>query len=1658
MNKLLQLALVLMMVGFIQALPVQAQFYLCWDLASGEDWANEASLWFDPDGFNGVIPYSPDWAILKTPGLMKMDSSHMISAGRLYVGEGYNEFPYYLTGAGEGHVLQTSGDFWYDDYLLLGYWSPGTSTYTMEGGTILQVNRDPNAGAGQLRIGDHGDATMTVSNDAGIDVYRAIMAYGTGMGTTGTLMMSGDSSLTVQDYFRVGQGSSSGLITGTASATIDLYDTATITGNGYTVIGIWNNSQGIVNMHDSSRLIVDTAANDQHLVVGDSQYSTSINPSPGVGILNIHDNATVLADNFRIGNNNTGDGTVNLSSTTGTARLTVGRIYHGYVGSKGVLNIDDGGVLTQTTSYWHIGYNAMNGAHGNGIVNMNGGTIDRTSSTNYIAIGYLAADGTWNHNGGTLLNNDAGVIMGREDGFYGSGANATVNLNGGIFESGWFRTYAIYSLVPDSATLNLNGGLLRAKASGLFLGDGGPISVLKAVVQSGGAVIDSNGFNLGATTGLTDGGGGGGLIKQGAGILTLRGANTYTGATSLTGGGLTVTSTGSIATSDIKIADGTSLSIANPAAVGALGTLALGNGTTMEMALTPTAAGANDIQTNTLNLGGTTTLRIGAQGSTLDTISPYTVITQSALGGIGTINAMSLVRGTTAAAMVNPTSVTVAITGIPSAAKLEWSGIGTDWDVVGTSNWTNPLGIIPDKFYELDNVAFNNMGAANPNVNVVGRVHADAIVESGTTAYTFLGSGEIIADSLTKNGSGTLTVDNSGGFSITGNVAINGSTLSMGSNSGDNTFSGPVSLTNGAILSPQQWATLRLTGVVADDGVTGLNKTGAGTVVLDNPANTYTGVTKITNGAVVANTLANGGVPSSIGASPAAASNLRFSGHGALHYMGPSVTTNRGFGMDGDGWINIERPNTTLTMTGGVSAGATTGRLFKIGDGTLQLTSSGLNTIGTELVIYGGGVILDGPTGTEFTTTGSSFIGDNTDNYGNLVINNAKLTVGYQFFAGLDGANGDITLNGTAQIVVNDYTNFGGSGGDVTLTMNDDSLLSTRYGRIGGINQGATPGTVVIEMNDNAKIESVTTSAGDGAWLNIGEKFYTTMVTMNDKASISSSSHYDLGYGIQTDCTFVMNGQSSMTAVTAMRIGVYGLNAKGSLTMNESSTVTLGNELRVGAHAGSATGSLTMNGNSILSAGSDLWIGWDGKAAETPASGTVILNDYASLTFDTNGGGTWAHVGDNFGEGELIINDNASLSGTSSLAIGNWGNGRGTLKMTGNSSVSAVGIFIGNFYSQGNGIGEAFLSGNATMTSPGSDVEVAWGGTGILHIGDGTPADNVVVTAGTEVLLGWGTASGDSDATINLNGGGTLVTPLIRTGENSGAPAPLSSVLNFNGGTLKASADSADFISNAGGSLVFQVNVQSHGAVIDTDGHDIVINPPLLESGPGTLAGDFDLDGDVDGADFLVWQQGFGTSYDTADLADWKTNFGTTGGSSASGGLTKVGAGVLTLNGTNTYTGLTTVAEGTLGGTGSVAGDAVVNTGATIGPGQGIGTFSIAGDLMLDGTLLVEYSGSTIDLLTVGGNLDLTSASLDFSNLGALTNPSYTFLTFAGSRTSEFGTVSNLPAGYSVTYGANSVMLSTTGMSIAVPEPASWTITMIAVICVGCLRRWNYSR
>ena len=60
-----------------------------------------------------------------------------------------------------------------------------------------------------------------------------------------------------------------------------------------------------------------------------------------------------------------------------------------------------------------------------------------------------------------------------------------------------------------------------------------------------------------------------------------------------------------------------------------------------------------------------------------------------------------------------------------------------------------------------------------------------------------------------------------------------------------------------------------------------------------------------------------------------------------------------------------------------------------------------------------------------------------------------------------------------------------------------------------------------------------------------------------------------------------------------------------------------------------------------------------------------------------------------------------------------------------------------------------------------------------------------------------------------------------------------------------------------------------------------------------------------------------------------------------SGGIEKIGSGVLALNGTNTYTGTTLVSAGVLAGNGVISGPVTVGASGTLSPGAPLGALTV---------------------------------------------------------------------------------------------------------------------
>ncbi len=267
--------------------------------------------------------------------------------------------------------------------------------------------------------------------------------------------------------------------------------------------------------------------------------------------------ALVLARN----NNNTqaGSGTWNVSGT-GVVNVENDLIvaYAGNASAQGTLNIGTGGVVNvaTTTERWMI-VNQWDSAGGN--VNINGGQLNLNANTdlrfstgngtgasvvtlNSGAITSYSGNGTGSSTSGVLDLNHAG----------GAAANNTVNLNGG--------TLTIAQIITTNnngtATFNFNGGVLRAANNSANFVDLGGASQT-AVVQSGGAIVDSNGFDVTIVQSLLDGGGAGGFTKQGNGTVNLIGANTFTGDIVIEAGTLSISSAFIDDAADVFLTTGT---------------------------------------------------------------------------------------------------------------------------------------------------------------------------------------------------------------------------------------------------------------------------------------------------------------------------------------------------------------------------------------------------------------------------------------------------------------------------------------------------------------------------------------------------------------------------------------------------------------------------------------------------------------------------------------------------------------------------------------------------------------------------------------------------------------------------------------------------------------------------------------------------------------------------------------------------------------------------------------------------------------------------------------------------------------------------------------------------------------------------------------------
>ena len=611
----------------------------------------------------------------------------------------------------------------------------------------------------------------------------------------------------------------------------------------------------------------------------------------------------------------------------------------------------------------------------------------------------------------------------------------------------------------------------------------------------------------------------------------------------------------------------------------------------------------------------------------------------------------------------------------------------------------------------------------------------------------------------------------------------------------------------------------------------------------------------------------------------------------------------------------IASPKNWKLITGGTATDFITGDIVTFDDnafysgGTTNVNISDANVSPTSVTFNNSSVpyYINGPYGISGAgslnlngyssvslNTASTYTGGTTLNAGTLNINNAS-AIG----AGplnISGANTTIDNTSGAPIALTtanvqdwnyDFT-FAGTN-DLNLGTGAVPLTATRT-----ITTSNTGGTGVLTIG--GPISGVgfgITKDGPGTIVLAGANIYTGNTTVNAGSliigpggSINSSANPDSNITVASGAVFIMNGSNvtlGNNVFTAANNNNLMMQANDSTFYIASGALTCSSG---GTSWNQIRGNFTQTGGSLVTNGFSMADGV-GATATYYLGGTGAMSvgqgEWASLPVGARGGASF-YVG---GSASLTVTGAASPANNNAnqLVVGSvfgTADAANHLFVQQGGTVTTNGLVIGSFagVSTTPPVGVYNLNGGTLVTST---LNKGAGAAGTLNFGGGT--------------LRTGTAfSTDATLTTVINAGGATIDT---TGGN----------LTWSGVLAAGTSGSAGFtgLTNTTGVYTYAPNVTFSASPGGTTATGLAILNPA-----GQIA------------DILVTDPGSGYTsaptimIDAPPVGAAATAIGTF--NAGPGGLTKIGAGTLTLPGVNTYTGPTSVSGGTLllSGAGSV--------------------------------------------------------------------------------------------------------------------------------------------
>ncbi len=1288
---------------------------------------------------------------------------------------------------------------------------------------------------------------------------------------------------------------------------------------------------------------------------------------------------------------------VNMSISSNRTITARGILVTAESGGGGILNSGSGGflrpnrstvantsfnVIQNSAADFTIGASVNNGSSGAAtqlvksgtgrliLTNNNGYTGGTTINEGTIQVGDGGTAGGLGGSAGAVVNNGL-LVFNRSNqidvlnNITGPGAVQQIG-SGQLTLGGGASTYSGGTVVTAgtlsySSTIDAfgTGGLSFDNATFLWkAADAGTTDISTKGVSfgAGGLTLNPNG-NAVALASPIGTGSTGGLTIAGNGSVALGAANSYSGATAVSGGTLLATNATGSATGSGDV------SVASGAALGGTGSISGTATIDFGATLSPGTTGIGTLTVGSLNLATGTSLpwNFGPSSNDLVVVSNSNGLTinggslsifgETSADPFSTNGTYNLFQYSGAVQGSGISGLTVAN---PAAGKsysfgeaggyvtmtIDWAGLVAEWNVDASGNWGTGSNWTPSEPDSASATAY-----FGPKITAPRTVTLNAPKTVGAMVFNN-------ANGYTIAGANTLTIGDGS------------SPQAIQVSNGSHTISAGLALASNTTFEVATSQGMTVSGVVSGTG--SLTKTSGGTLVLSG-ANSYSGDTAI-NGGVVQFT--NGSIPSfslalnggtlryATGNTEDVSAKFLTIGAdgGTIDTNGNDVSLANGFGSGAGGFTKAG--SGTLTLGGfNTYQGATT-----IQQGTLSVAADGaLGDASTNAqVVLGGGTLL---ATAGFTTTravsvsGASTIdvageadtlqidgvisgtgGLTKAGPGTLQLNGDNSSVLDPFSGGITLAAGTVTLGGGQ---ANGFKAIGTG----PITFENGSVLNlNRY-------------NVTTNSNsDGTLVNTIVVAEGQSGTINLGGR-----LTMPGAVTGAGTLNYNVAY-VRDDITGNWSGFTGQINLGVNRASPYGTD--GDFRMGNDNVSFANAKLYVGAdvevqqnYAPPSSGSLetirqvgeltgdalgTLSGNTVAGR----FTNWTIGGLNTNSTYDGLITDWTGASRLTKTGtGTLTLTNTSTYTGSTAVNQGTLLLTTGNISTSEMTTALTAGTLAGTGTVGAVTIDDGGTVSPGVGIGTL----NATL-----DATLAPGGNYNFEISDATGAaganwDVLSVTGAITV-----TATVESPFTINLWSRSSL------------DPSVDGNIANFDPSQSYAWTIAQGF----GGVTAFDASVFS---VVTT-----------ASNGTGGFSNSLGAGGfsvGVSGTDLqLLFNPSAGPTDIVIDVPSGSQTQSEAGYATiaAADSVTKIGAGTVVFDAANAYSGPTTVSVGTL----QVANaNALAATAVTVDTGA---TLAIAsGTTMKSPAVIVDGGTLSAQAVAVNNTTGITSLAI---NAGTIAN------------------------------------------------------------------------